>query len=104
MGAFPAQSGMVSLASLAASAPGLSPGLPSPLFAASRPEKSAKIDLKARLGRAEPKPSAAQQTIRVELGEEVLEHRAPRRRRSFAFLALLILLLVVAAIVVLLRR
>jgi Ca-activated chloride channel family protein len=101
MGAFPAQSGMVSLASLAASAPGLSPGLPLPLFAASRPEKSAKIDLKARLARAEPKPSAAPQVIKVTLDGGPV-HRA-RRRRSFVLIAFL-LLLVAAAIVALLRR
>jgi hypothetical protein len=47
--------------------PGLSPGIPLPPFAPQRRQ-------------AEPKPSAAQQTIKVEIGEEIHEERKKARR------------------------
>jgi hypothetical protein len=50
--------------------PGLSPGIPIPPFAQQQ-----------RPQRAEPKPSAAQQTIKVEIGEEIHAERSLWKRR-----------------------
>jgi len=55
--------------------PGLSPGIPLPPFAQTRKE-------------AKAKPSAAQQTIKVEVGEEILKERADARKRAALYAAL----------------
>ena len=51
--------------------PGLSVGVPLPAFAQQR-----------QAPRSEPKPSAAQQTIKVEIGEEIHEERKKARNRA----------------------
>jgi hypothetical protein len=58
--------------------PGISPGIPLPPFAQQRQQAS-----------AAPKPTAAAQTIKVELGEEVVQERKKARRRTalYALLA-----------------
>jgi hypothetical protein len=58
--------------------PGLSPGIPLPPFA---PQPR-------QVRHAEPKPSAAQQTIKVEVGEEVEQERKKLRRQGALYAAL----------------
>jgi hypothetical protein len=52
--------------------PGISPGIPLPPFG--QPQRQAP--------RAEPKPTAAQQTIKVDVGEEIHEERKKSRTRA----------------------
>lgn len=54
---------------------GLSPGIPLPPFATAAPKKRA----------PEPKPSAQAQTIKVELGEEVVEERKKASKKTAIF-------------------
>jgi hypothetical protein len=53
--------------------PGISPGIPLPPFGP-RPVQSAPAPA--------PKPTAAQQTIKVEMGEEIEQHRSTARRNA----------------------
>ena len=73
--------------------PGLSVGIPLPAFAPQQRQAP----------RAEPKQSAAQQTIKVEIGEVPLAYRRSRRGPLW-FFAFLLFLIAVAVIVALLRR
>jgi hypothetical protein len=57
--------------------PGLSSGIPLPPFGPQRPQP-----------RAEPKPTAQAQTIKVEIGEEVEQERKKARRRTAIFAAI----------------
>ena len=59
-------------------AAGLSPGIPLPPFARQPVQRAA----------PEPKPSAAQQTIKVEMGEEIIQERKKMRSRMILFCVL----------------
>lgn len=56
--------------------PGISPGIPVPPFA--QQQKPAQAEPPA------PKPSAAQQTIKVEVGEEIIKEREKAKKRMYA--------------------
>jgi Ca-activated chloride channel family protein len=91
-------------------------GIPAPPFAAkhaavhapegkAEPGYGAPPPSQSALGpvpQAAPRPSASQQTLRVEMGEEIQPYRA--RTRRLRILAFLLFLIVLAVIVALLRR
>src|SRR5262245_23532909 len=65
----PSQGGSVRPPMGLAPPPGITPGLPAPLFAQPKKEREAK-------------PSAQQQTIKVEVGEEIIKEREAARKRA----------------------